>query len=126
MYTLGKFSLKNLITCQPELIELITAVAHDEDIQVTCGYRGKEEQEKAFNEGTSKAHWLESPHNYNPSFAVDVVPYPQKWFDNDKLDRLGKIIKDKAKEMNIDIVWGGDWKWKDRPHYEIKGWKSKI
>lgn len=125
MSKLGKFSLQNLITCQPELIELATEVSKIFDIQVTCGYRNKEDQEKAFEDGFSKAHWMESPHNYNPSFAVDIVPYPEKWSDEKKLRELGAVVKKKAKEMNMDIEWGGDWKFVDLPHYEISDWKNK-
>jgi peptidoglycan L-alanyl-D-glutamate endopeptidase CwlK len=93
MITLGKFSLQNLITCQPELVELITEVSKEHNIQVTCGYRNKEDQEKAFKDGFSKAHFRQSPHNYNPSYAVDVVPYPAKYSDEKKLKELGIIIK---------------------------------
>jgi peptidoglycan LD-endopeptidase CwlK len=126
MITLGKYSLQNLITCQPELVELITEVSKEQNIQVTCGFRNKEDQEKAYKDGFSKAHWLQSPHNYNPSYAVDVVPYPAKWSDENKLRELGKIILEKAKKLNIDIEWGGNWKFVDLPHYEIRDWKNKI
>ena len=33
---------------------------------------------------------------------------------------LADVFKQKAKELNINIVWGGDWKsFKDCPHFEL-------
>ena len=52
--------------------------------------------------------------------AVDVVPYPTMWEDVDMLKKLGGYVKSVARDMGIDIEWGGDWKWKDRPHYQLK------
>ena len=33
-------------------------------------------------------------------------------------DKLANHIKATAKKLNIKIVWGGDWKFLDKPHYE--------
>ena len=43
-------------------------------------------------------------------------------FDDDAAYlKLSKHIKAKAKELNIPIVWGGDWKsLYDAPHFELK------
>ena len=41
-------------------------------------------------------------------------------FDNKKLVEISKHIKTVAKEMGMEIVWGGDWKTLyDTPHYEL-------
>ena len=41
-------------------------------------------------------------------------------FDNKKLVEISKHVKVMAKEMGLDIVWGGDWKTLyDTPHYEL-------
>jgi peptidoglycan L-alanyl-D-glutamate endopeptidase CwlK len=32
---------------------------------------------------------------------------------------MAKLIKEVAKELDISIVWGGDWKVRDGPHIEL-------
>ena len=55
------------------LQNLFNEVIKDRDCTILCGYRGKEEQEKAVSEGNSKLHYPHSKHNYNPSCAVAAV-----------------------------------------------------
>lgn len=41
-------------------------------------------------------------------------------FDNKKLVEISRHVKAVAKEMGMDIVWGGEWKTLyDTPHYEL-------
>lgn len=42
-----------------------------------CGFRGQVAQEQAFDDKTSGAHWLESPHNYRPCLGIDAVLDPR-------------------------------------------------
>ncbi len=119
---LSTLSQAKLNTCHSDLITLINEVAKTEQCAVICGYRGKAEQEKAYNSGTSKARWGQSKHNASPSLAVDVVPLPLDWDDIESFERLGNIIMEKAKELNIKIKWGRDFSnLKDYPHFELIG-----
>jgi len=119
-------SLNILNQCHLDLIKLFKEVIKEYDCTIACGYRGQVDQEKAFNDGFSKAHWLQSPHNYLPALAVDVVPYPSLWSDQKKLKELSAIVKIKAIDLNIEIVCGIDWNYfSDVPHYELKDWKNK-
>jgi hypothetical protein len=119
-------SLKNLSESHQDLWKLFTEIIKSVDCTVTCGYRGEEDQEKAFQDGFSKAHFGESPHNYRPCFAVDVIPTKTKWNDIQKLKELAAFVKITAIDMGIDIEWGGDWKFVDLPHYELKNWRNMI
>jgi peptidoglycan L-alanyl-D-glutamate endopeptidase CwlK len=123
-----KFSAKSkasLAKARPELRRLFEAVIFEIDCTVLDSERGKAAQEKAFNAGNSKAHFGQSPHNYTPSIAVDVVPYPLDWNDLAAFRKLGKVVKAKAKELGIPINWGGDWRsLKDFPHYELSPWRD--
>jgi peptidoglycan LD-endopeptidase CwlK len=120
-------SLNILNQAHSDLIRLFKEVIKEYDCTVTCAYRGQAEQEAAFNNHTSMAHWLQSPHNYMSALAVDVVPWPTLWSDQNKLKELGGIVKIKAIDLGIDISWGGDWSgFKDLPHYELKLWKQMI
>lgn len=90
------------------------------DFSVLCSFRSKEEQEEAFRTGHSKKHWPGSKHNKIPAMAVDVAPYPIDWSNIGQFEKLAVVIKQVAQEKGIEITWGGDWKMKDLPHYELK------
>jgi len=122
-YKWGKKSSDLLATCDKRLQNLLNKMIErsDFDLTITCGYRGEEEQEKAFKEGKSKAHFGQSKHNVFPSKAVDVCPCPVKWDTNDP--RWGKMVAlayDTARLLGIKIRAGAfftglaDW-----PHLEI-------
>lgn len=120
----GKSSLERRATLCNELIDLVDLMLlrSDFDLAITCGYRGKEEQEKAFKDKTSKAHFGESAHNVNPSMAVDIIPCsPVNWDTSDKRwQAMVDNAKACAKELGIKITCGADWAMRDWPHIEIK------
>lgn len=117
---LSKTSKQKLNTCHSDLQRLILEVAREEKCAVICGFRGRYEQEKAYNEGKSKARFGQSKHNFKPSLAVDVVPLPLDWNDIPAFERLGEKIMKKAEELNIKIKWGRDFtNLKDYPHFEL-------
>ena len=144
MPSFGSKSRERLETCHPDLQTLFNAVIEVVDCSVTCGYRNKEDQEKAFDSGNSKVHFPDGKHNSNPSTAVDVYPYPISFKDKD-LSRffwfagwvLAKAgILRNVGEITHKIKWGGNWKGLDNgkidftynkrtdvlddlPHYEL-------
>jgi peptidoglycan L-alanyl-D-glutamate endopeptidase CwlK len=110
---------------------------------ITCTYRSNEEQDVLYNqpgdgkdnngngiiddasEKVTQAKAGQSPHNYNPSFAFDIafVNIKQKLdWSADNFKRFADIIK----RIQPLVEWGGDWKFKDAPHFELKGWKQLI
>ena len=124
----GRRSRKNLETCNEDLQELFNEVIKFFDCTVIQGHRGKEEQNKYFDEGKSKVKYPNGRHNANPSNAVDVVPYPIDWKDTDRMYYFAGFVKGIAYKMGIPIRWGGDWNdntevkdtnFKDLPHFEL-------
>lgn len=118
-----KFSERSelqLKTCCKELQDICNEAIKEMDFTVICGHRGEKEQNEAFERGASKLKYPNSKHNSNPSIAVDIAPYPIKWTDKKRFIELSKIMKRIAKEKNIELVWGGDWKMQDLVHFEIK------
>lgn len=124
------FSLRSkerLATCHEDIRKVCGELIKTYDFSVTCGHRGKQDQEKAFKAGTSNVHFPKSAHNKLPSLAVDLVPYPVDWNDIGRFRELAaafmavaKVLKDRE-EIYSDFVWGGNWKTlKDYPHFEIK------
>jgi peptidoglycan LD-endopeptidase CwlK len=121
----GKASRDNLAEAHPLLQKLFNEVIKETDCKVLDAQRGKAAQEEAFRKGHSRAHFGQSPHNYSPSIALDVVPWPLNWKDTESFKRLAAVVKAKAKALKIPITWGGDWKsLVDMPHYELKPWRT--
>lgn len=137
MYKFSKRSRDNLSTASINLQKLFNEVIKEVDCTVICGHRSPEEQFELFKKGRENKNfkWVvvdkskvvtnidgrakKSNHNYLPSRAVDVVPYPLDWNDIAAFKKLGEVAKRKAKELGIKISWGGDWQsLKDYPHFE--------
>lgn len=52
--------------------------------------------------------------------AIDIAPYPIDWNNIKRFVQLSEHIKKVAKQLNIKIEYGGDWKsFKDYPHYQL-------
>tara|TARA_R100001530_G_scaffold60804_1_gene43904 strand:+ start:82 stop:477 length:396 start_codon:yes stop_codon:yes gene_type:complete len=125
----GKRSQERLNTCDEDLIALFKEVVKYFDCSVLEGHRGKEKQNKYFNEGKSKLKYPKGRHNRKPSNAVDVVPYPVDWNDREQMTYFAGFVKGVAYKMGIPIRWGGDWNnnndlkdnnFDDLPHFELR------
>ena len=138
MPSFSQKSKDRLATAHPDLRRVFNEVIKDFDIVILCGERDEEEQFELYKKGREfkGGKWLKvgatvtnidgktkkSKHNYKPSLAVDAAPYPIDWNDIDRFKKMGEVIKQKAKELGIEISWGGDWvSFKDYPHTELIG-----
>lgn len=129
-------SLSRLSSCHRDLQTLFKHVILNYDCTIVCGFRDKEEQDKAFNEGHSQLQWPKSMHNKTPSLAVDVVPWESGHLDwsqiqsaffagyvkgiADQLLRIGSI----KHKIRLGVDWNGDndindTKFWDGSHFEI-------
>jgi peptidoglycan L-alanyl-D-glutamate endopeptidase CwlK len=127
----NKTSLKKLATCHQDLQLLAHAVDKVYPIQVICGERGKEDQEKAFEGGKSKLEFPNSKHNINhekgrfKSHAMDIVPDPDRnpgtldWGDTDAFETMLLTVEQVADDLDIKIGLGRDFKIRDYPHVEL-------
>lgn len=107
MPSFGATSKERLATCHPLLIRLAQAVIRDFDFSVICGYRGKEDQDKAYFEGASNAKYGDSLHNVDPSLAIDVAPWPTLYKNRGKQKLLVQKFYYEAFKMKIPIRSGG-------------------
>ena len=137
MYKFSQRSKGNLATADERLQRLFNEVIKEFDCTVIYGHRTPEEQFELFKKGREKIDggWTvtdkskvvtnldgttkKSRHNYYPAKAVDVVPYPLDWNDIDRFKLLASVVKRKAMELGINVEWGGDWKMRDYPHWQI-------
>ena len=127
----GTKSVERLATCDEKLQKVFNEVIKYYDCTVTCGYRGKEDQNKAFDEGRSNARYPKGKHNNSPSTAVDIYPYPIDFENYDRLSHFAGFVLGIANSMGIKLRWGRDWhqefwtnkkdttKLRDYPHFEL-------
>lgn len=123
MYKWSKKSSDLLATCDKRLQDLANAMLERSkfDLTIIEGYRTKDEQERAFQEGKSKAHYGQSKHNVFPSQAIDIAPYPISWDKNDiRWWKMIALAYEVARIKNIKIRSGVFFTGlEDYPHIEI-------
>lgn len=117
---LNERSIANLATCHPDLQRVVEAAAKKMASVVICGHRGKVDQDKAFVDKRSNLMWPFSRHNSVPSEAVDVCPAPINWEDVAAFEALAVIIRAESIRLGVELTWGGEWKSRDLPHWELK------
>ena len=149
----SNISEKRLIGCHPDLQTLFFRIVRTFDCSVIFGHRDNAVQFELFKKGRVQKNgiWVIkdqrkivtykdgyeklSDHNYSPSKAVDVVPYPID-FNNMKRMRyfvgyvkgIARMLKDYG-AIDNEIVTGLDWdddtiltdqRMVDAPHFEVK------
>lgn len=84
---------------------------------ISCAGRGKIDQEACFSRGASKAHWLQSAHNFNCAVDTFFMIDGNYCLDVNLFDMV-------VQGLDENIEWYGkpDASFKERPHFEIKNW----
>ena len=117
-YKLGTRSLQNLSGVHPDLVAVVKRAIQitEQDFTVIEGIRNIDRQRQLYRTGASKT--LNSRHL--TGHAVDMVPWPVDWNDLERFEVMSEAMKQAAEELDIPIVWGGDWKsFYDAPHFEL-------
>ena len=125
----GKKSKERLNTCDSKLQKVFNEVIKHVDCSVLEGHRGKDRQNKLYEEGKTKVKYPNGRHNRQPSSAVDVTLYPVDWKDRERQTLFAGFVIGVASQMGINLRWGGDWdqdfqvvdnRFDDFPHFELK------
>lgn len=141
MFNLSANSKRRLVDVHPDLVKVITLGLEysDVDYAITEGLRSLDRQKELVAKGFS--HTLHSQHlkqSDGYGHAVDVTAVgdlngdgtidPQDkalTWDKDLYGKIAIAIKKAAKELDIGIRWGGDFKthngkpFFDGPHFEL-------
>lgn len=137
MATFSKRSLDNLKGVHPDLVKLMheTIIATPIDFTITDGVRSTQQQQELYAQGRTKPGQKvtncdgvrkKSNHQVKQDgygYAVDLYPYwdgSVQVNDTNSLKVIAKHIKSVAEQLGIRIEWGGDWRMKDYPHFELK------
>lgn len=121
-FTFSQRSLDKLKGVHPDLVKVVhrALAISEQDFVIVEGVRTKEKQAEYVKKGVSKT--MNSRHI--TGHAVDIYPY----LGNGKLEmndwamfrKVANAMKQSAQELNVSIVWGGDWKkFRDGPHFEL-------
>lgn len=115
--TLNERSLRNLEGVRPELVGVVKRAAElcPVPIVVTEGLRSMKRQREL--KAAGKSWTIDSRHL--TGHAVDLVDADDFKYDIPDMDRIAKAMKEAAAELGVAIVWGGDWKQRDTPHFEL-------
>jgi len=116
MNKFSKRSQSRLDECDPRIQQIFTKVLQTIDLTVVTGFRDEETQNEMLRTGKSKLGWPQGKHNVYPSLAIDAAPYPIDWKDRERMTLFAGFVLGMAKEMGINLRWGGDW---DRD-YQVK------
>ena len=117
-YKLGKRSLQSLSGVHPDMVAVVklAITITEQDFTVIEGIRNINRQRELYKAGKSTT--MNSRHI--TGHAVDMVPWPVDWNDLERFEVMSEAMKTAAEELEISIVWGGDWKsFYDAPHFEL-------
>ncbi|UZK70790.1 M15 family metallopeptidase [Sphingomonas sp. S1-29] len=125
-YRLSQTSLSRLDGVHPDLVRVVKhAITITQiDFMVLEGLRTIARQRQLVKQGASQT--LRSKHL--TGHAVDLVPFIDTDGDGDSeiswhwphYHKLAPFIKQAAKECEVALSWGGDWRsFKDGPHWEL-------
>ncbi|WP_407501433.1 M15 family metallopeptidase [Elizabethkingia anophelis] len=108
------------------------------DFTITEGVRALKRQQELYAQGRTKpgikvtnADGIKNKSNHQAKadgfgHAVDLYPFFLGQVQVNHKDTIKNLkliadhIKKTAKELGIGITWGGDWKFVDCPHFELK------
>jgi len=135
-YNLSARSMRRLSQCHPDLQRVVMRAIRITEVDFTVLETGRtpKRQRQLFAAGASKTmnsrHLLKRAKNGDTgkrvSHAVDLGAYvggKVSW-DWPLYYKIADAMKQAAKELNVPIEWGGDWRsLKDGPHYQLP-WKQ--
>lgn len=141
-YKLSERSLKSLEGVDSNLVKIVKRAIEitEQDFIVIEGLRTKEQMMINYGKGRTasqlavhgipasyakpkeaKVTWLNNPFasNHAKGKAVDIVPAPVTWDDLNKFKLINEAMQKAAQELGVSLDWGGLWKNKDYPHWEL-------
>lgn len=101
----GKRSKDRLKGVNPKLVNILNELIKIMDVTIIEGLRSEERQKELLAQGKSKTKYSK----HLEGKAVDLAPYPIDWEDRERFHYMGGMLRGIAKQLNINVRWGGDW-----------------
>ena len=105
MYRFGKRSRERLRGVDTKLVNVLNELIKMMDVTVIEGLRSAERQEELLAQGATKVKYSK----HMEGKAVDIAPYPIDWKDRDRFYYMGGMVRGIAKQLGVNIRFGGDW-----------------
>ena len=119
----GSESESMVVTCHPNIQRAVRSAIVLIDFKVIFGHRGPIIQLELYEAGKSKIDGItkKSNHNYDPSRAIDIAPWPVQWPDEEGISDgeqqhrikrfhvLAGVMLGVGHSIGIPLIWGGDW-----------------
>ena len=119
-YNLSSRSKSRLIGVHPDLIRVVELAIHltEQDFTVLEGVRTKERQAQLVQEGRSQT--MNSRHLTGHAVDLGAWVRDRVGWDPKDYTHIAVAMKEAARQYDVPIVWGGDWKtFKDYVHFEL-------
>lgn len=137
MARFSKRSLDAMVGVHPNLVKVMMEAIKDTPIDFTVieGVRTTKRQQDLYAQGrtkpgaiVTKADGVKNKSNHQAKadgkgWAIDFCPFiggKLDWNNTKAFKAIGEHIKQTAKHMGIPVSWGGDWRFLDLPHVELK------
>lgn len=118
-FTFSQRSLNELIGVHPDLVKVLHAAITITpiDFGVIEGLRSLARQAELFN--AKKSQTMNSRHLEGK--AVDFLAYVDNkpTWDAPYYEQIAAAMKKAAFDLGVNVVWGGDWVFKDMDHLEL-------
>lgn len=119
-FKLGVRSRLRLRGVHPDLVKVVERAIQltEIDFVVTEGLRSPKRQAELVRQGASRT--LNSRHITGHAVDIAALVGNQVRWDWPLYPRIASAFKQAAKELGIQIQWGGDWtRLRDGPHFEL-------
>jgi peptidoglycan L-alanyl-D-glutamate endopeptidase CwlK len=124
--TLNQRSLDRLKGVKQILIDILIEAAKDSpyefQIPADGGLRTAARQKELFDKKLSKCDGYKnkSYHQTGNAFDIFLLIEGRASWDKAALTKTARHIQSVAEfDFKTKLEWGGDWKWKDMPHFQI-------
>ena len=120
MYTLSEKSLRMLTGVNASLVQVVKRAIEltTIDFGVSEGLRTIERQKILYAAGKSQT--MKSKHIVGRAVDLMAMPYGRVSWEWKYYVHIADAMKQAAKELGVDIEWGGDWKFRDGVHFQLK------